>query len=278
METPERSWKRDTMTQLTAKRIFGKFLRLSRTNANLTQQQLADICNCAKSEISKIEGGRTRAPHNVIERADKATNANGELIEMYHDLPWEEIKEGFQEYRRYEEKATRIRTYEPTIIHGLLQTHAYARAIFTAGKPNAKPDVIDDLVSSRMDRQEIFAGDCPAELLLIIDEGALHRHLGGAEAHGAQLDALIDAAQRPEVIIRIIPGGTPLSAGLSASFTVLDLDDAPSVAYAEDPVTGRVTDDPDRVAGYVAEFEAISTYALPVEASLELIRRVRGER
>jgi transcriptional regulator with XRE-family HTH domain len=261
----------------TPNKVFGIVFKLRREAAGLKQQELADICNCALSEISKIENGRKHAPHQVIERADQATGNDGNLIAMYNDLPWEEVKEGFGEYRRHEESATRIRSYEPIIIHGLLQTHDYAHAIITGGKPNAKPDAVEDQVSDRMERQRLFAKPSCPEIMIVLDESALRHRLGGAEVHRAQLDALVDEAQRTNVIIRVIPIDAPVCAGLASSFTILSFADGPDVAYSEDPVTGRLTDDPERVGRYVAEFDAVCAYALPVQGSLELIRKVREE-
>jgi transcriptional regulator with XRE-family HTH domain len=265
------------MGYFTSNKIFGTVFRLRRENVGLKQQELADICNCARSEISKIEQGRKRAPHNVIERADKATGDDGELIKMYNELPWEDVKEGFSAYRRHEENASKLRFYEPSIIHGLLQTADYARALITGAQPNAKPDVVDDLVSDRMDRQEIFTREDPPDFMVVLDEAGLRRRLGEPDVRRAQVDALIEAAQRPCMIVRVIPFGAPVCAGLTSAFGILSFDEGRDVAYSEDPVTGRVTDDPDRVAGYVAEFNAVSVYALPVDASLRLIKQIREE-
>lgn len=149
------------MGRFTQSRIFGTMFKLRRLAAGLTQQELADICHCALSEISKIERGRKHAPHKVIERADKATGDDGELIEMYNELPWDDLKEGFQEYLRHEEKATKIRDYQPLIIPGILQTAAYARALIMGDSPDAKSETVDDMVSDRMDRQRIFERDNP---------------------------------------------------------------------------------------------------------------------
>jgi transcriptional regulator with XRE-family HTH domain len=265
------------MGHLTSNTIFGKFFRLRRVAAGLTQQELADVCNCAVSEISKIERGRKHAPHQVIERADEATGDDGDLVGMYDDLPWEDVKEGFQEYRRREVNATELRFYEPMVVHGLLQTADYTRALVTGAQPNAKPDVVEDLIADRMDRKEIFARDDPPKLMIVLDESGLRRCLGGPDVHRAQLDVLIEVAQRPYVIIRVIPLRAPICVGMNSAFGILSFDEGRDVAYSEDPAVGRLTDDPERVARYVAEFNAVSVYALPVDASLRLLEQIREE-
>lgn len=113
--------------------------------------------------------------------------------------------------------------------------------------------------------------------MIVLDESALRRGVGGPEVHREQLDALIEAAQRPEVTVRVVPASTQVRSGLSSGFTILSFDAAPEIAYSEDPVIGRVTDDPERVGRYVSKFDAVRAYALPVEASLALIREVREE-
>jgi transcriptional regulator with XRE-family HTH domain len=251
--------------------------RLYRTNAKLAQQELADKCHCVKSEISKIELGARRAPHRVVELADLATGAGGELVEMFGDISWDGVKEGYPEYIKREAVATRIQAYEALAVGALLRTEKYARAVITGRMPDAKPDAVEDLVSTVMNRQEIFTREDAPDLLLVMHESSLRHCVGGADVHRAQLDALITAAGRPEVAIRVVPADSPVCAGLACSFVILSFDDQPDVAYAEDPVIGRLTDSPDRVAGFVSEFDAVRAYALPVQASLELISQVREE-
>jgi hypothetical protein len=54
----------------------------------------------------------------------------------------------------YEEEASEIRTFEPTLVTGLLQTEAYARAVIGIGR-EMNEDTIAQLVTARMQRQQV---------------------------------------------------------------------------------------------------------------------------
>ena len=71
-----------------------------------------------------------------------------------------------------EPKFERIRSYEPSIVPGLLQVPAYAATI------------LDDeaALEARLARQGILDGDqTPPHLLYVLDESVLYRDAGGVE-------------------------------------------------------------------------------------------------
>ena len=51
-----------------------------------------------------------------------------------------------------EAEAAEIRTYQPELIHGLLQTADYARAVIRAGRPGDTAAEVDRRVELRMTR------------------------------------------------------------------------------------------------------------------------------
>ncbi len=60
-------------------------------------------------------------------------------------------------------KARRLRSFEPLVVPGLLQTEAYARAILST-RMGATPEDLDQAVAARMDRQRILDREHPPEL------------------------------------------------------------------------------------------------------------------
>jgi hypothetical protein len=161
-------------------------------------------------------------------------------------------------------------------VPALLQTPEYAKALIVAGRQSAKPEVIERLLGDLRERQERVIRDEPT-LWLIIDESALRRPVGGCEVHMAQLDALIEAAQRPNVGLQVIPLATGAHAGLICSFTILSFDDDPEVAYTEDCERSYFRERPDQVRVWFDTFEALRAVTLPAAASLEVIRDIRDE-
>jgi hypothetical protein len=115
----------------------------------------------------------------------------------------------------YESSASMIRNFEPLRIPGLLQTEAYARAVldhhyFGDGH-------VEDRVNLRLDRQAQLLGheDGP-QCHFVIDEGVLHRPVGGIEVMREQLGHLLEIRRHPRVNLRIVP----LLAGLNSRVNV----------------------------------------------------------
>ncbi len=106
-------------------------------------------------------------------------------------LPWTQI----------EREATGLRWYESSVIPGLLQTEAYARAVLACG-----PLVGDTErhVAVRLERQAaVFDRPQPPLAVFVIDEAALRR--GTPEIMGPQLDHLVAMAQRPNLMVHVLP-------------------------------------------------------------------------
>ena len=66
----------------------------------------------------------------------------------------------FRPFAAFEEIATALRSFEHTLVPGLLQTPKYARAVL-AIRPNTSPDELDDMVAARLARQAILDRDDP---------------------------------------------------------------------------------------------------------------------
>jgi Domain of unknown function (DUF5753) len=48
---------------------------------------------------------------------------------------WPEVPASFKSWPEYEDKATSLRVWSPSIIHGLLQTEAYTRTLISVQPP-----------------------------------------------------------------------------------------------------------------------------------------------
>jgi hypothetical protein len=74
-----------------------------------------------------------------------------------------------------EEEAATIRTYEPELVPGLLQTADYARAVIRAGRPADTSGEIDRRVEVRLERQEVLTrtDPPPPKVGVVLNEGVL---------------------------------------------------------------------------------------------------------
>jgi transcriptional regulator with XRE-family HTH domain len=249
-----------------------------REAAGITQERLAGLINYSKAWMSNLENGQVHPYRQTVIDIEKTLKLPPQvLLDLLELAKYEEQEPGVARgrYLDAERRARIIRHYNALVVPELLQTPEYARALIAAAHPTSKPEVIDGLLGDRLKRQEILAGDAPPTLWLVVDEGVLHRSVGGREVHIAQLDALIEAVQQPHVGLQVIPLSTGAHPGLMGSFTIVGFTDDPEIAYTEDTETGRLRERPDIVRSWFQEFEALRTVTLPAAASLELIRSIR---
>jgi transcriptional regulator with XRE-family HTH domain len=257
--------------------VFGAELRYYRTRAGLSQKDLAPQANVSHDVISKIETGERPPAEDFPPRLDAIPelDTDGGLTRL-----WDHLKKSlkqrvygwFQQWADIEADATALRWYEPLVVPGLLQTEDYARAIFTAHL-NGDTDDLDERVAARLARQGVLERAGAPQLWCVLDEGVLHRAIGGSKVMRSQLYRLADMAEHPKVTIQVIPGAIA-HAGLLGHFVIADLDAKPPMVYLETAVEGQVTDSPSAVAHVALSFDRLRAEALPWGASRDLIRRV----
>jgi transcriptional regulator with XRE-family HTH domain len=184
-------------------------------------------------------------------------------------------------YLAMEEVAAEIWWFEPLLMPGLIQTEDYARTIITAGHPTAadNPETVSK-VRFRMERQAVLLRrERQLTLDVVIGEEALHRPIGGASIQTAQLDRLLQAADMPNVSVRVVPIAAAMYQGVGTGpFEVFlqspdtdGLSYEPAV-YAETFLSAAYLDDGDDVSRYQAAFEDIRRCALSTEDSQTLIK------
>ena len=91
---------------------------------------------------------------------------------------------------------------------GLLQTEDYARAILGA-RPDGNLDDLDEQVAARLARQAVLERAGAPQLWCVLDEGVLHRAIGGSKVMRSQLYRLADLAEHPKITIQVIQAMVP---------------------------------------------------------------------
>jgi len=274
---------RDSDQDGTPQGVFGAELRYYRERAGLSQTDLAALVNVSHDVISKIENGERPPAKDFPERLDTvpALDSRGGLARL-----WSNLRKGlrhraiagwFQPWTHFEAQAATLRSYEPLLVPGLLQTEEYARAILAA-RHGGKHDDLDDQVAVRMDRQAILARADAPQLWCVVDEGVLHRPVGGPKVMHDQLGHLTDLAENPRTTIQVIPASAGAHAGLLGGFVIADLDGSPGMVYLETAAEGQIADSPAIVAHAMLRFDALRSEALPRAASRDLIMKVAEDR
>ncbi|WP_432096312.1 helix-turn-helix domain-containing protein [Streptomyces sp. bgisy100] len=263
--------------------FFGSELRRCREERGLSQAELGALLFVSKGYISQFETAFRRPEESMVERMDGALEVTGHLLRVYRmavkaEHQRIELADYFAAIARLEPQATRIDWYGAALVPGLLQTPEYAAVITRASNPFRQPDEIAELVAARMKRAEILdRTQGGPRLLVILDEVALHRPIGGPTVMKEQLDHVADAARAAKAVVQILPtqaGAHPLIAG---QLIVLHFADTPPVAYMEGPHGGQVLDKPEQVDTCLLSYHLTCAAAMSPDASLELIESVARE-
>jgi transcriptional regulator with XRE-family HTH domain len=260
-------------------RVFGVMLRHYRTRAGLSQEQLGGLVYCSGDTVGKIEAGQ-RAPSEQFALAFERVpdlKTGGALLELrvvLQDYLKQRAYPGwFHRWPEYESQATTLRWFELTAVPGLLQTEDYARVMLRT-HVMATDDEVDEMVAARMDRQSILARDKPPMLWVLLDEGVLHRPVGGSEVMAEQLRHLIECAARPNIVIQVVPGSVGAHPGMSGNFIIADFADAPSVAYQDTAARGQILADSDDLGAISLLWDTLNSEALPRSVSVGLMKEV----
>src|SRR5262249_47404148 len=124
-------------------------------------------------------------------------------------------------YIDLETAADSLRLYQSSMIPGLLQTDAYARAMITdAGALDLDDTEVDRRIELRMERQQVLDDDGSLNLWVVFDEAALRRVVGTPEVMAAQLGWLAEVARRPGITLQVIPFAAGAHASPQGSFGI----------------------------------------------------------
>lgn len=177
-----------------------------------------------------------------------------------------------------EARAVQISEYQALVLHGLLQTTGYARAVISnAEKGSATDEQISRWLDLRVERQRVLAAEDPTPFSAVLEEHVLRRPMGGAKVMREQLEHLLEVGQRDTVELRIMPTDHGPHSGHLGSFTVFSMPyQLSSVAYVESLGGGLYIEAP-RVERFERAWEDLRRAALTPERSNALIKAVLKE-
>ncbi|MFF9397401.1 helix-turn-helix domain-containing protein [Streptomyces sp. NPDC014646] len=253
---------------------YGSELRRLREANNLKQGQLGDIIFCTGSLIGQIETTKKVPTRDFSERVDAALGTDGVFSRLIGLVLRSQLPTWFQPYAEMESCAAYISTYQAQLVHGLLQTSDYARALLGVDYPNK----IDEMVAARMERQQILTRENPPALWVVLSEAALLQEVGGRDVMQAQLARLLDFRDHPWVQIQVLPFSVGQHTGMMGSFTLLRFDDDPDLFYVDSYDQGHMTANPQVIKERSVGYARLQATALSPEDSATLIARVMEER
>jgi transcriptional regulator with XRE-family HTH domain len=278
------------------RRRLRETLRRIREQAQLTQEQAAQSMEWSQSKLIRIELGSVgisvtdlRALLTLYRVTDKVvvddllalarTSRKRSWLAPYRGT----LAAGFITFVELEPDAAVLRIFQGSVMPGILHTRAYAAEVIaaTAAPTEVNSSQIDLLVEIRMRRQrEVFDQPNPPTLIVVLDEAALRRTVGGPEVTREELLHVARIAQLDDVHITVLPFSTGAYAGIYGPFIIADFADAEarSILYQEGAFGDQVVSEKsDLLDGYRKTFDHMVTRALNEADSLAFIRQVADE-
>jgi transcriptional regulator with XRE-family HTH domain len=273
--------------------VLGRRLTQLRVAAGLTAQEAAKRLRVAHTTITRIERAETSLKWATAKTLLEIYEVGEAEIAEFLDLTekanrpgwWQGFRDvlpsWFGVHVALETAATSIRTYEPAVVPGLLQTEGYARAVLGLGLPRISPEILERRVSLRAKRQELLTRTDPEapQLWAIMDETGLRRAAGDPDIMRAQIDHLLEMADLPNVTLQICPFEAGLHPGGFGPFTIFrfEIPELPDVVCTDSLSRAAYSEDNEEVALFREALGQMSVYALSKGRTKQLLGDVRKE-
>ncbi|WP_326562533.1 helix-turn-helix domain-containing protein [Micromonospora sp. NBC_01796] len=267
-------------------RGLGGELRGLREAKKLALRRVAARLDWQASKLSRMENGIQGIRAEDVASLLVIYGVTGDerkrllgLAERSAESGWWEVIGGLSDESRtlirLETEATTVVNWEPLLIPGLLQTADYTQALMRDG--GVEESDAQSRVAARLGRQAILTRPQPPELLAIMDEMVLRRVLGSHRLMARQLRHLIEAADRPNITLRVVPLAVGGHSGLDGGFALFDFPRNKSVVYLDHKISGLFLEEAPQVAFFRREAERLGAVALSPTESVDFVARVATE-
>ncbi len=238
------------------------------------------------SKVSRLEGGQTSASalevrtllncygvHDPDERARlegwaKSSHQRGWWLDYE-----ETLRPGYTDHITLENDATYIRSWQPALIPGLLQTTEYAEAVIASAPIFIAPERAARLVEVRQERQRKIC-ESKTQFAAVIWEPAITSVAATPAIALPQWQRLLEAGERHNVTVQMLPSSAIRAAGIAGPFVSFSFGDEPTVeaVAVENLSNTSVIEAPTDLALYVNVFDRLRSTALSPEETADRIR------
>ena len=267
-----------------------------KVESGVKDTEAAERLGCASSKINRILLGTSKATPGDAKMLGELYGASSELADVLADLArklckkgdWSSYADMYPDWLRLridlERYSNRIRIVQTEIVHALLQTERYIRAVHEAPTPFGRVSNVDDVVVARLERQEILTREEDRPMLgFVLLESWLRRVHGDQDVMREQMDRIIEVAQLPNVQLQILPFDNPSPVVFAGHNFAVFHAPGPGVAapldfvYVEQYDDARYLDDYKRVEAYEQLWAYLSAAALGPVESIDFIGKVADE-
>ncbi|WP_052863662.1 helix-turn-helix domain-containing protein [Streptomyces niger] len=255
-------------------KAFGALLRFHRERTGLSQEALGRRVGYSKSQVAMVERGERPPKGHFVSVADETLGAQGALLAVAEQLRTSHMPSWFDEYAAEEAKAVAVHTYANHVMAGLLQTEAYARAVFGCHCPPLDDETVEGRVADRLERQKLFHRKPVPIISMVLEQVAITRPLGGPGVLREQLRHLLDVARLRHVEIQVMPTDRWTHGGLDGPMILLETDEHRQLAYIEGQDGGYFVSEQAQLGNLLSKYGILRAQALTPEESAELIEQV----
>lgn len=247
---------------------FGKQVRKARRRKGWSIHELAAQSGISAGHLSHIENGNKPPTEKIAMAMDRVfPERQGWFTDYQRDAQgW--TKPGYRTWSIHERGAKQIRAWMPGVLHGLVQTEAYARVMQGLGL-DVTPEAVDSRTAAQMERQDcIFRRDDPPSMWVVVDELCVYRRVGTAQDMAVQMGHLVEVAQLPHVTMQVLPAEA--QPGYASELIVAD-----NAAYTEHLAGGVMHTDADTVSELARLFNTMQAECMRASESIEFFGRMR---
>lgn len=253
--------------------FFGTELKRRREESGFTQVELGARVFVSGGYIGQFEQAIRKPQLDVAQRIDDTLQTDGIFERLCRKLIDDRrYADYFARAAELEAQATTICEFAPTLVPGLLQTAAYARAVTLAMNPFAPDEYIEEKVSGRIERARILKDATRPAYWVILHESTLRVPVGGAPVMAQQLEHVVALMRGRTVVVQVLPYSAGAYALMNGMVVLMEFEDAPPTAYTEAVYSGNLIDDPAMVKRTHSAYDLLRADALSPEVSLDLVQ------
>ena len=269
------------------RRLIREIERL-RHDSGLSMEAAAKQLGWSTSKLYRLENGRSKVSTDdladMLDLYGVRSPQREALIQLGRDARrrgwWTAYGDIFTgSFIAMEAEASSIRI-NAHVVPGILQTPGYACEVIRRTRPAISAEDAHRRVAARTARQDaLFSRPQPPQVHVILDEAVLRRQVGGPPVMAAQLAGLAEAADRPDVVMQVLPFTAGATAGMDGHFTILAFPDPadPPVAYVEGLMGDVYVEATDEVDRFTLAWTALATQALDPAESAAMIGSIAKE-
>jgi transcriptional regulator with XRE-family HTH domain len=252
--------------------------------SGLSGRELARLMGTSQSKVSRIESGAAIPSLPEVAAWASAVGASTAVRDSLASLTeaaftevqsWRDALRSRphtqDEIQALESRACMLRTFQPSVVPGMLQTAEYARRVFSLFRGPLAENDVPAAVAGRLNRQ-LALYETEKKFDFLITEAALRWRPGPPELMLAQLDRISSVSTLDNVSVSVIPLAVQAVTMLTHAFVIYEgPDEHDSLVTVETIHAQLIVKDPGDVALYRQRWERLAEMALGGDKAREFI-------